>query len=45
MVLPLMAAVLLAQSSCGRLGYEEHTRPPTADADAGPEPDEDAGAG
>ena len=44
-VLPLMAAALLAQAGCGRLGYEEHTRAPTAEVDAGADPDEDAGAG
>jgi hypothetical protein len=38
-----MAAVLLGQSSCGRLGYAERARTPTAHADAGARPDEDAG--
>jgi|GEM_PF-5506079 len=44
-ILPLMAASLLCQSSCGRLGYEEHSRTPGGRADAGTEPaaDDDAG--
>ena len=43
--LPLMAAVLLCHSGCGRLGYEEHSRTPDARQDAGtqPAPDDDAG--
>lgn len=44
-VLQLMAAVLFCQSSCGRLGYEEHSRTAGERPDAGTEPmqDEDAG--
>ena len=45
LILQLMAASLLCQVSCGRLGYQEHTRTTSQPADAGPEPasDEDAG--
>jgi hypothetical protein len=44
-LLQLMAAILLCQSSCGRLGYEEHPRKPGARTDAGTQPaaDDDAG--
>jgi len=44
-LLQLMAASLLCQSSCGRLGYEEHSRTPGGRSDAGTQPaaDDDAG--
>ena len=41
-VLPLMAAMVAALSSCGRLGYEVPA-PTRSDAGARPAPDEDAG--
>lgn len=44
-ILPLMAASLLCQSSCGRLGYEEHPRTPAGRRDAGTEPTQDDDAG
>jgi hypothetical protein len=40
-MLLLMAAMSVGQASCGRLGYEEHTR--TRHPDAGAHPDDDAG--
>jgi hypothetical protein len=44
-LLQLMAAGLLCQSSCGRLGYEENPRMPGGRPDAGTQPaaDDDAG--
>jgi hypothetical protein len=44
LILPLMAAILCCAGSCGRLGYDEHTRTPRpADAGSMPPPDDDAG--